>query len=279
MTKYLSPFIFFITAVICAQGQGGLEGIYVERFYKFSKHANADTLHDGYLAKGSITYRIYVDLKPGYTFQAAYGAPGHPLYFQTDRKFYNHREHGNACPAFIPEQTLSKSLVALDSWLTAGWAAENHLAIPICFDDTSHDDYISFPNELFTSRDSHSFPQTDGFQRSEAVFPNITFYNMDEAKSAIYSDENQSRIQIENGAWACMGKGVKGYDSEGYNLVLIAQLTTDGDFSYGLNLMIGTPDGKSERYVYQNPGQDELEFQALRRIPSKKVSKHVKIDD
>ena len=33
----------------------------------------------GVLPVGSVTYRIYVDMLPGYKFQAAYGVPGHEM--------------------------------------------------------------------------------------------------------------------------------------------------------------------------------------------------------
>ena len=59
--------------------QDGLEGIILEKFYISTKEDNSKPELSGHLAPGSITYRIYVDLKPGYTFQAAYGAPNHEL--------------------------------------------------------------------------------------------------------------------------------------------------------------------------------------------------------
>ena len=100
---------------------------------------------------------------------------------------------------------------------------------------------------------------------------------MDEARRNLHSAQGIYRIEIENGAWACMGKGAYGANPNGENLVLIAQLTTRGKLSFGLNVMIGSPDGKSERYVYQNPGQDEAQLSTLLRKPSKKYNKEIKI--
>jgi hypothetical protein len=165
----------------------------------------------------------------------------------------------------------------LDSWFTAGIAGENHLAIPLYADDTTHDTHIRFPKTIKHSDKSHTFPIADGMRRVEDDFQNITFYNMDEAKTSLHSARNVSRVEVVNGAWACMGKGVQGYDPNGENFVLIAQLTTNGKLSFGLNIMIGTPDGKSERYVYQNPGQDEIEVPFLKRKASKKFNQHVTI--
>jgi hypothetical protein len=72
------------------------------------------------------------------------------------------------------------------------------------------------------------------------------------------SSTKGNRIYIDNGAWACMGKGSVGVDSTGHNQVLIAQLTTAGDLDLKLNIMIGTPDGKSIQYVHANPQDREV---------------------
>jgi hypothetical protein len=71
------------------------------------------------------------------------------------------------------------------------------------------------------------------------------------------------RLYVENGAWACMGKGSLGADSLAGNHVLIAQVTTAGKLDYKLNIMIGTPEGKSIQYVYANPQDREVLYPAL----------------
>ncbi len=55
--------------------QHGLEGIIIEKYYISTSEDNAHPELSGELTPGSTTYRIYVDLKPGYTFQMAFGAP------------------------------------------------------------------------------------------------------------------------------------------------------------------------------------------------------------
>ena len=65
----------------------GLEGIVVERYYCSDKNDSVVTdkysSDKGTLPVGSITYRIYADMLPGYKFQAAFGIPGHPLKIST----------------------------------------------------------------------------------------------------------------------------------------------------------------------------------------------------
>jgi hypothetical protein len=60
-----------------------------------------------------------------------------------------------------------------------------------------------------------------------------------------------------------MGKGSVGADSTSGNHVLIAQVTTAGELNYKLNIMIGTPEGKSIQYVYGNPQDREVLHSAL----------------
>ena len=47
------------------------------------------------------------------------------------------------------------------------------------------------------------------------------------------------------------------------NRILIAQITTDGVFSFELNLQIGTPDGGTENYVARKPVGNEIQFAGL----------------
>jgi hypothetical protein len=69
-----------------------------------------------------------------------------------------------------------------------------------------------------------------------------------------------NKLEINNGAWACLGKGAVGADSLSTNCVLIAQLTTVGELSFELNLLIGAPNGSSQKYVARNPITEESEW-------------------
>ena len=94
----------FLVLLLSFKGftQDGLEGVIVEKFYVSTEADNAGKLYSGDLPKGSVTYRIYVDLKPGFRFQAAYGSPQHPLVIESTKNFYNHLENGNT--QFTPTQ-------------------------------------------------------------------------------------------------------------------------------------------------------------------------------
>lgn len=262
--------LFVVAYLIFVQlrlfGQIGLEGIIVEKYYVSTKKDNAKKYLSGELPVGSTTYRIYVDMAPGYRFMVAYGAPGHPLEIKSTEPIYNHLDNGAEHPLRIPERSYKKNITALDSWITIGPAGEAYMGV-LKAEDTLKDFGNVVPFEkgfLISDKNEMEFPLTkrDGFLRSEGV-PKITLYNIDTSVRVLGSETIGKTFRIENGAWACMGRGVVGVDSLGSNTVLIAQITTKGTLSYELNLLIGTPEGKSIKYVAKDALNEEILHPAL----------------
>ena len=240
--------------------QDGLEGIIVEKFYVSTKADNAGKIYSGDLPKGSVTYRIYVDLKPGYRFQMAYGSSTHPLFIESSEKFYNHIEDGNIQPNIIPERAYKKNIAALDSWLSVGSCGEGHLGILKEYDDNLNDDFILFEKGYLRNK-KNIIPlyERDGMKRSVFV-PFPTFFQMDSLIYVLGSAPLSNKLKLDNAAWACLGKGAVGADSLTTNCVLIAQLTTHGNLNFELNLMIGSPNGTSQKYVARNPVGEKGEW-------------------
>ena len=258
--------IKFLTIVtFCLKGflglaQDGLEGIIVEKFYVATESDNAGKLFSGDLPKGSVTYRIYVDLKPGFRFQAAYGTPTHPLIIKSSEMFFNHIEDGNIQPNIIAERAYKKNITLLDSWLSIGACSEAHLGILKELDDTISDKMLVFEKGYFRNK-KKIIPlyEKDGMKRAEFV-PFPTFYQMDSLSYVLGSSTLSNELKVTNGAWACLGKGSVGADSLSTNCVLIAQLTTHGNLKFELNLLIGAPNGTSQKYVARNPIREEGEW-------------------
>jgi hypothetical protein len=267
----------YVLILICACAkvfaQEGLQGIWVEPYYVTSKSDHEAFNSSGPLEEGAVTYRIFVDLEPGYRFQAAYGSPEHPLEISSDKVFFNHNHSGNTYPNIIPERDLARDIVLLDSWVTAGAATENHLGVPRKNDFLAQDAYLRFKGGFLENtvrlNDDDIGPLTfkltdcDGLARTDHL-PVTTIYNMDSLGWAMSSVSRAKRLVVDNGAWACMGKGAVGADSLSGNHVLIAQITTAGKLDYRLNIMIGTPEGKSIQYVYANPQDREILHPALK---------------
>ena len=279
MCKFILFSLLFSPFIIKAQN--GLENILVERYYVSTVDDTASNFYAWKLPIGSTTYRIYADLLPGYRFQMAYGSRTHKLFFKTSTLFFNNEDKGDVIPNVIAKRTLHKNTVMLDSWLSVGSAAED------CFGVLKNDD-----DSLLTVVHEKSFLQNksfngipisfkDGLVESDKI-PRPTFFNIDSAVTVFSNAQKGGYFFTDNGAWACMGPGSVGLDSLTNNRVLIAQITTDGDFSFELNIQIGTPiKGESQKYVARDPINKEILLPSLifdsrsfnKKNPKKRKSK------
>lgn len=220
-----------------------LENIIVEKYYLSDSTDYNDTIK-GILPKGSITYRIYVDMKPDYHLQAVYGNENHELFIKTSTKFFNNTDCSANTGFNIDAKKINYTTIALDSWITLGAASRLHTGI---LKSEDNDGSILTRNTL-----DHSDGLTDG------VLPNFKIFNLD--LSFFNNDEDAAVFSTNNGAWAALG-GVKGPTVE--NRVLIAQLTTNGKLSFNLCVQMGKPDGGSMKFVSNNPDESEIKFDGL----------------
>lgn len=217
----------------------GLEDIIVE-LYHISQGGEATDSNGQNIPEGTVTYRIYVDLKKGYKLQAIYGIEGHPLKFETTTTFYNHIDWGGATGNYVNSRRIDRYGVALDSWLAMGDASREHAGVPLTDD---HDGSILELSQLIES---------DGLIPSPGM-QSIVEYGID---LTLFDEISQSGSFItQDGALAVLG-GVAGPTTE--NRILVAQLTTDGQLSFELNLQVTTPHCETENYVARNPGEKEM---------------------
>ncbi len=257
--------IFLIFNLVCLSvfSQNGLENIIVEKYYISDANDTIANKFAGNLPIGSTTYRIYADLLPGYRFQAAYGSPEHELKIETSTLFFNNKEHGSKIPNVIPQRTLRKNTVMLDSWLSVGSAGEDCFGVLKTEDDSL--ETIDHEKKFLKNIDSEIgelLSVKDGLIKGENI-PRPTFFAIDNEVEIFGNQKSGSSFVLTNGAWACLGGSV-GPDSLTTNRVLIAQMTTDGDFSFELNIQIGSPiTGVSQKYVARNPLENEISIPSL----------------
>ena len=76
------------TYVLTHDDSLALKEVIVEKYYVADSTDYIDTT-GGALPKGSVTYRIYIGMKPGYKLQMVYGDPKHELEIKTTTKFFN----------------------------------------------------------------------------------------------------------------------------------------------------------------------------------------------
>ena len=244
-----------------ALAQNGLERIIVERYYI------ADTTDEkasgGTLRAGSVTYRIFIDLLPGYKFQAAYGVPGHPMFFTTSTNFFNDEENGEIFGSEIPYAYLTKKALMLDSWVSSG--ANSTASYGVLKTDDPTESTQNYDGLLKNSNPQAGIPVkiNDGLQAAAPV-PGVSVFGIDSTDLVIFKKNklkvSGQKFYSENGSWFCMGGSIA-LDTS--NKILIAQLTTDGLFNFELNIQIGTPQGEVENYVARKPVDKEIEFPGL----------------
>jgi hypothetical protein len=255
--RKLSIYLFLILCCGITNAQG-LEKVIVEKYYisdvKDSSHLG------GNLPAGSVTYRIFLDMLPRYRFQAAFGIPGHELRLATTTTFFNNEDYGGTVPNVIPDRKLGDYNVMLDSWLSVGGASEGTLGILKTLDDTV-ETVNNLKGFLQSTNPVAGIPVKirDGLVNGTPA--KVTGFGIDSIINVFNKQSTGSLFSTTNGSWAAMG-GTIGPDSTD-NKVLIAQITTNGIFSFELNIQIGTPSGGVEQYVAKNPKGSEIVLDSL----------------
>lgn len=209
-----------------------IENVLLERYHEASSSEGGKN--------PLVTYRIYIDLEEGHILQSVYGDTHHMLTIGTSTAFYNDTLHGVVFGERIDPMKLSSGPGALDSWFAFGFCSAQHKAVPLHLDP---DGSIlpCPPRKCMKKKSGEPTPSTHFCERDgmvtaervpETVKVDLTTGYLDQARGGL--------VESNNCAWGVLG-GVKGATQE--NMVLIAQLTTDGELHYALNLQVRTPQG------------------------------------
>ena len=260
--------VLVFSLLICSlnlYAQNGLENIIVEKYYISDGNDTLANLDGGVLRVGSVTYRIYVDMLPGYKFQVCYGVPAHELRIETTTLFFNNEDRGSTSPNFSFVNA-AKNTVMLDSWLTVGAACNGYMGI-LKSDDNGVGNIVNnySPQVLQNSDPNAGIPLTtqDGFiAGTPEAFTELGITN----ELAVFDNQNDGTngplFSTFNGSWVALN-GSYGPDTV-ENKVLIAQITTDGTFCFQLNVQLRTPiPGIVENYVALNATGSEILFPGL----------------
>jgi hypothetical protein len=244
----------------CDGVTGGLEDVIVETYYISDSNDATDT-DGGSLAAGSTTYRIYIDMAPGYELQAVYGNNDHELRIETTTEFFNNVDRGEILGSNIPDNRIDENTVALDSWVTMGGATTLRQGL-LKAEDTNGSLVGGANNDggsagiagglLVNADPLAGIPLTTQDGLINVAGPSVTVVGLD--LSTFDNVNSATPFVSTGGAWSVL-EGVQGNTPS--NRVLVAQITTDGDLSFTLNVQLGTPDGDTEQYVASSPINNE----------------------
>jgi len=282
--------IFFISIVLgataSAVAQNGLENIVIEKYYvsNAADEANANTAlvdagYTGTLPVGSVTWRIYADLLPGWGVQAVYGVSGHPLILTTTTSFFNHPNGNTTGGNFASNSTsiIGDGTTLLDSYLSCGAVAPGRFGVIKTEDNSAAvpagggPNLVINPSSVLANNDPSASPAlttADGIYNT-ANNPSLIALTLlgDVAGPPvnIFTDGAVSggSFNSTNCSWGVLGQQVGAFPV-GTNRVLIGQFTTDGVFTYALNLQIrNTTTFAVQNFVSSNPVGSEILLASL----------------
>ncbi len=231
MKKLLLSMCLFLSAMLTFGQTPGLVNVLVEQIPVSATVQAADPN----LNANSVTYRVFVQMEPGYAISTVQGLFANPLLFKTSTQFYNN-EDGDVNPLFRPIPTMDEALY-YDSWITIGaygkQAASSQL-VPLSEDisDGVQDGIVLGAVTNATALD----PATD--------FELIWGYEMGPS-----ADFGTPGYDPENVIYYAAG-GVPGITAS--NSVCIGQWTTDGDFTFELGFQLIPTSGDAVNYVYRD---------------------------
>jgi hypothetical protein len=282
--KTLRAFLVMMLAgaAFNANAQNGLENIVIEKYYvaNAADAANADAAlagagyTTGTLPAGSVTYRIYADLAPGWALQTVYGEAGHPLVLTTSTNFFNH-PNGDVNAGPLPSNNaliVGDGTTILDSYLAAGAAAAGRFAVTKDEDGAGGGaNYTFSPAGVMANVDPSAglaVSVADGIYNTAGAPALLATNFLGDAAGtpvAIFRDGSTvgGTFNSTNSVWGVLGDQ-QGAFPAGTNRVLIGQFTTSGVFTYALNLQIrNTTTFAIQKYVSKNPGSSEIFLSSL----------------
>ncbi|MBK8340923.1 MAG: T9SS type A sorting domain-containing protein [Flavobacteriales bacterium] len=224
----------------------GFEGLQVERYYVSDANDAADEDGSSDLTTSEVTYRVFVDLKEGYKLITVGGFVNHNITFNTTTSFFYNDDRGESWGGDINDIHLEKNTVAIDSWLSAGASTDGYWGIPK--DEDTDGSVVGGANN---DGGSNSVP--GGLLMNDAPQTGIRLDTADGLLAGtppgilsvgvaptIFNEYGGAAYTSDNFAWSSGIGNVEGPTAA--NKILIGQFTTDGEFTFCLNLWVRIPD-------------------------------------
>ena len=233
---------------------GQLEKVFIETYY-ISDEIDSTDLTGGKLDSGSVTYRVYLDLKPGSVLKRIYGGENHPLSFSSTEVFFNNVDGQTFGKDFLKSR-YSENTIALDTWITLGQTTKvqgNKAYFGIPKNQDTDGSFIGGINNdggseviaegLLTNDDPAMNEQltiADGMDTLMQFPSSWTDFGFKDVASGNDSTVLGSLVEgtsfTSTNCWL-ENSGSKGVVADS-NQLLIAQFTTKGELSFAFNLEV-----------------------------------------
>jgi hypothetical protein len=230
--------------------QTGLEGIVVEKYYISDSADSLNASDQGATSPlfiGSTTYRVYANLLPGYRINMMWGSSTHTLNFSTTTSFYNDPNYGGSIYSGTSVNNTKKHTTLIDSYITIGAVAAGKIGV-LKTEDTDgtigNIQGILANNNLEMGLPIMGTSGMDGLMPGTPQIPNVLGLT---TELDIFDQTPGNDFTCNDCAIAALA-GVSGVTPS--NHVLLGQFTTDGIFSFKLNLQVlDTIPGNATIYV------------------------------
>ena len=247
--------VLIIISVIQFTGFSQLEKVIVEKYYVSDLNDATDTLGGG-LPVGSTTYRIYVDLAPGSVLKKIYGDANHLFSIQSTAPFFNHESDGQTFAKDFVKNRYLEGVVALDTWLTLGQTTKTQAGktyVGVLKNQDVDGSFIGGINNdggselistgLLVNNDiSAGIPltQADGMDTMVTIPSSWSHFGLLDFvtgnDSTMFGSLTQNNEFLSDNFYLS-NSGIMGLIPDS-NQILVAQLTTTGDLSFHLNIVV-----------------------------------------
>lgn len=269
--KTLLIAILLMSVII--DGNAQIDNLIVETWYIADANDATDTTEGKSLVAGMKTYRVFLDLAPGSRLKSIFGNSIHPLQISSTSDFYNNIDRPNAVFGYQINKAWfnGNPTLALDSWLTLGMTATAFMGVPK--QDDTDGSFIGgvnngggtagVPGGLLVNNDPLAgvpVTQADGYVPNTNVlgqwfdqgFKDVSGDDTTVFGALITGNEFYSTTAILQ-----QNNGIMGADSL-LNKVLVAQLTTLGELTLKLNIVLDIFDGNGYTTVTYVADGDSL---------------------
>lgn len=258
--------ISFLVALLCPFFlKAQVRNVIVETYYISDANDATDTI-DGCgraLPINSTTYRVYVQLEHGYKLKKVYGDANHSLKILSTDTLFNNINRPNAYFGYLINKVWfpDNPTLALDSWLTLGRGAKNYTGVLKAEDGDGS--FIGGTNNyggtngiagglLVNNNADAGMPLTmnDGLSPDAAVLDQWSDNGIKDAANVdttIFGSLKSGTQFISNTAFLQQNIGVAGDLLN--NNVLVAQLTSKGNISFELNVVVIDTNGNEIKFV------------------------------
>ncbi|MFO0323189.1 MAG: T9SS type A sorting domain-containing protein [Bacteroidota bacterium] len=253
-----------------AKSQVGIDSIIVEKYYLANSADSTNAANAGAIVPlkngKSVTYRVYVAMAAGYKFSLLKGNANHPLIIKTSTNFYNDPNNGVVLGAQATSTTnVRKNTVLIDSWLTTGGVAAGKIGV---IENEDTDGSLGNAQSILANNPGGKYGNPingtnakDGMINGTTVSPTTLGFGGPGSASDVFDQSTGGTFSVTNGAMSAL-PSMLGYGPN--NIILLGQFTTDGDFSFELNIQLIKPGGAiADEYVAKNPIVGETLYSGL----------------